>query len=185
MPPSRPMKTPKSVIDLICPEILSPLLWVARELLPRVGGALFHAQRDSTTLGVDVENHDLDLVPDLAHLVGMNILVRPVHFRDVHQAFDTLLEFHERTVIGDVGDLAEQARALRVTPREILPGIVAELLETQRYPVLFPIELEHLDLDFLPDFQHLGRMLDTTPGDVGNVQQAVQALRDLRTHRSR
>src|ERR1035437_6823338 len=103
----------------------------------------------------------------------MNILVRPVHFGDVHQAFNALLDFDKSAVISQIGDLAEQAGALRITTRNANPRIFAELLETERDAVLVLVELEDLGLHFVADGQNFGRMTNTAPGQIGNVQQAI------------
>ena len=115
------MNTPKSVIDLISPFTLSPFLWFIDELFPRVGHALLHPERDAAALLVDLEDHDLDLVAELHDLGRVYVLVGPIHLRDVHQALDALLDLDERAVIGEVGDLAEQARARRVAARQGRP----------------------------------------------------------------
>jgi hypothetical protein len=93
----------------------------------------------------------------------------------VHQTFDARFDFHEGTVVGDVGDLAEQTGAVRVAARHAHPGIVAQLLQAQRDAVLLGVELQHLGGQFLTDLHHLGRVADTAPGHVGDVQQTVDA----------
>jgi hypothetical protein len=108
-------------------------------------------------------------------LDGIDVLVGPVHLGDVHQAFDARLDLDERAVVGDVGDLAEQARALRVAAGDAHPGIVAQLLEAQRDAVLLGVELEDLGGDFLADLHHFARVAHAAPGHVGDVQQAVDA----------
>src|SRR5688572_13756346 len=110
---------------------LVALLVVLAELDPRVRFALLQAERDTATLLVDVEDHDLDLVADLHDLVRVDVLVGPVHLRYVDQAFDALFDLGEAAVVGDVRDLAEEPRARRIAPREIRPGIRAELLQAQ------------------------------------------------------
>ena len=105
----------------------------------------------------------------------MHVLVGPVHFGDVDQAFDALLDLDERAVVGQVGDLAEQARARRVAARQADPRIFAELLHAERDAILFLVELEHLGGHFVADREHFRRMLDAAPGEVGDVQQAVDA----------
>ena len=60
-------------------------------------------------------------------------------------------------VVGDVGDLAEQARAFRVAARDADPRIVAQLLEAQRDAVLLGVELQHLGADLVADLDHFGR----------------------------
>ena len=108
------MKMPKSVIDLIWPLTLSPRLKLSRELLPRIRLALLDAERDAATLFVDVEHHDFDFLADVHDLRRVDVLVGPVHLGHVHQAFDALFDLDEAAVVGDVRDLAEQARAGRV-----------------------------------------------------------------------
>jgi len=44
----------------------------------------------------------------------------------VDQAFDARLDFDERAVIGDVGDLAEQAGLFRVATGNVDPRIGAQ-----------------------------------------------------------
>src|SRR6185437_15126350 len=75
----------------------------------------------------------------------------------------------------DVGDLAEQTRALRIATREANPRVFAQLLHAQRYAVLFLIELEYFGRDLVADGQYFRRMLDPPPGQVGDVQQPVDA----------
>ena len=164
---------------------LVALLVVDRELFPRIRHALLHAERDAAALLVDFQDHHLDLVAELHDLGRMDVLVRPVHLGHVDQALDALLDFDERAVVGQVGDLAEQAGAGRVTARQADPRVFAELLHAQRNAVLFLVELEHLGGDLVADGQDFRRMLDPTPGEVGDVQQARRCRPDRRTHRSR
>src|SRR5262245_15832258 len=154
---------------------LVALLVVLAELDPGVRLALLETERDAAALLVDVEDHDLDLVADLHDLVRIDVLVRPIHLGDVHEAFDALFDFREAAVVGDVRDLAEQTRARRIAPREIRPRIRAELLQAERDAVALAVELEDLDLELLADAHDLGRMLDALPRHVGDVQQAVDA----------
>ena len=88
---------------------------------------------------------------ELHDLRRMDIFIRPVHFGDVHQAFDARLDLDERAVVGNVRDLAEQARALRVAARDAVPRVVAELLDAERDAVLLGVELQDLGLQLLAD----------------------------------
>src|SRR5467141_326033 len=151
------------------------LLVLAREVFPRVRHALLHAERDAPALLVDLEDHHLDLVADLHHLGRMHVLVGPVHLGDVDQAFDARLDLDERAVVGEVGDFAEQARALRVAPPDADPRILAQLLQAERNAVLLGVELEYLRRHLVADVEHLGRMLHAAPGEVGDVEQPVDA----------
>ena len=132
---------PKSVIDLICPDTLVALLVDRGERFPGIGLGLLDAERDAATLFVDVQHHHFDFVADLDHLGRVDVLVGPVHFGNVDQAFDARLEFDEAAVIGDVGYLAEQAGAGRITAADGNPRIFAELLEAEADAVALAIEL--------------------------------------------
>ena len=91
------------------------------------------------------------------------------------QALDARLDLDEGAVVGDVGDLAEQARALRVAARDAVPRVVAELLDAERDAVLLGVELQHLGVELLADLDDFARVADTAPGHVGDVEQAVDA----------
>jgi hypothetical protein len=114
-------------------------LGVLRKLLPWVGLALLHAQRDATLVFVDFQNHDFDFVTQGNDFGRCNVLVGPVHFGHVHQAFDAGLEFHKRAVVGDVGDLAEHAGALWVAAVHAHPWVITHLLQTQRDTRFFSV----------------------------------------------
>ena len=58
---------------------------------------------------------------------------------------------------------------------DALPRIVEQLLHAERDAVGLVVDLDDLDLHLLADIEHLGRMIDAAPGDIGDVQQAVDA----------
>src|SRR5690606_24580199 len=145
------------------------------EGLPRVAGDLLDAQRDAAALLVHVQDHDLDLVANLDHLGRVDVLVGPVHLGHVHQALDARLDLDERAVVGDVGDLAEHAGVGRVAAGDVVPRILAQLLEAEADAVALAVVLEHADVELLAHFHDFGRMAHALPGHVGDVQQAVDA----------
>ena len=151
------------------------LLVVEGEFVPGIHHALLDAQGDAAALLVDVEDHDLHLVPQGDDLGGMDILVGPVHLGDVDQALDALLDLDEAAIVGDVGDLAEDPSALGIAAGDVDPGVLAHLLEAQGDALAIAVELEDLDHDLVADLHHLGGVLDATPGHVGDVEQAVDA----------
>ena len=105
----------------------------------------------------------------------MDVLLGPRHFGDVDQAFDARLQLDEGAVVGDVGDAALELGADRVLGLDALPRIGLELLHAERDAVGLVVDADDLHLDGLADRQHLGRVVDAPPGDVGDVQQAVDA----------
>src|SRR6185437_8718226 len=155
---------------------------VLGELLPGIGLALLQAEGDAAPFFIDIQHHDLDFLPGVHDLGGIDVLVGPVHLRNMHQAFDAVLDLHERAVVGDVGDLAEHARVRRVAPGDVLPRICPELLQTQADARALPIELQDAHVDLVADLHDFGRVLHALPRHVGDVQQAVDAAQvDERT----
>src|SRR6516165_10862904 len=68
-----------------------------------------------------------------------------------------------------------EARVQGVFRLDALPGIVEELLHAERDAVRLVVDLDDFYFRGLADGQDLGRMIDPPPGDVGDVQQAVDA----------
>ena len=91
------------------------------------------------------------------------------------EAFNAGLEFNECTVIGDVRDATMEARFKRIFRFNALPRIIQELLHAQRDAMRVVVDLDDLHAHRLADVEHLGRMVDTTPCNVGDMQQAVDA----------
>src|SRR6056297_97836 len=144
-----------------------------REHFPRVAHGLLEAQRHAALGLVDFQNHDLDFLRGRDDLAGMHVLLGPGHFRDVHQALDTGLQLNKGTVIGDVGHAAGMNRFQRVLGSHQIPRIVLQLLHAEADAVGFLVDLDDLHLDGLTDRQDFRRVVDATPGHVGDVQQAV------------
>src|SRR3982751_5171586 len=154
---------------------LVALLIIHGKLFPRIRHALFHAERYPAAVFIDLEHHHFDFIAKLHDTRWMHVLVGPVHFGNVHQPFDALLDFNERAVVGEIADLAEEPDTLRVTARQPHPRVFAELLHPERYPILLLVEFKYLRLDFIADCKNFGRVLDTTPRQIGDLQQAVDA----------
>ncbi len=100
----------------------------------------------------------------------MNILVRPIHLRDMNQTFHTFLDLGKAAVISQVSNLRYDAAALGISTGDGHPWVFAELLETKRNTVSLTIELEDLHIHLLSDFNDLAWMLDALPGHIGNVE---------------
>src|SRR3954453_12821107 len=145
------------------------------EDLPRVAHGLLETERDTALDRIDFEDLDFDFLRGRDDLARMDVLLGPRHFGDVDQAFDARLQFDERAVVGDVGDAALEPRADRELDLDPVPRIVQQLLHAERDAVGFVVDLDDLHLHGLADGQNLGRVIDPAPGDVGDMQQAVDA----------
>jgi hypothetical protein len=100
-------------------------------LMPRTDAALLH---------VDVEHDDFDFLAGRDDLARMDVLLRPGHFGNMHQAFDAGLQFHERAVIGDVGDAALELHAGRVFGDHAFPRIGLKLLHAEADALRFGLK---------------------------------------------
>src|SRR5215469_9828461 len=139
------------------------------EDLPRIAHRLLEPERDAALDRIDFEHLNLDLLRRRDDLAGVHVLLGPRHLRDVDQAFDTGFEFDERAIVGDIGDAALETRADRIFRLDALPRIVEQLFHAERDAVRLVIDLDDLDLHLLADIEHLGRMIDSPPSDVGDV----------------
>ena len=143
--------------------------------VPRVGLGLLEAQRQAPSFLVDVEHDTFDPIARVEHFGRVLDTLGPRHLRDVDQPFDALLDFDECAVVGQADDLAANPGVRRVVGRSVLPRIVLQLLEAQRDAFLLSVELQYDDVQFVTDLELLGRMVDATPRNVGDVQQAVDS----------
>src|SRR5262245_1586418 len=145
------------------------------EHLPRIAHGLLEAERDAALDRIDLEDLYIHFLGGGHDLAGMNVLLGPGHFRHVDEAFDAGLELDEGAVVGDVGDPALEPRADGIFRFDALPGIVLQLLHAERDAVGLVVDLDDIDLHLLADIEDLVRMVDAPPGNVGDMQQAVDA----------
>src|SRR5690606_1936254 len=75
-------------------------LVVGGESFPRIGQTLLDAQGNTTAIFVDIQDHHFHFVADLYHFGRVDVLVGPVHFGNVNQAFHAFLDLGEAAVIG-------------------------------------------------------------------------------------
>ncbi len=145
------------------------------KIFPRIGESLLEAERNTPLDRIDFENLHIDFLARRDDLARVDVFLGPGHFGDVNQAFDARLQFDERAVVGDVGHAAMDTGIDRIFGVDALPRIVEQLLHAERDAVRLVIDLDDLHLDRLADGQNLARMIDAAPGNVGDVQQAVDA----------
>src|SRR3954452_6747527 len=148
------------------------------ELLDVGGGGglvgLLQRQRDPATLEVDVDDLDHDVVVDLHDLLG-DLHVALGQLGDVDQALDALLDADERAEGHQLGDLARHDLTDLVGAGEVLPGVLLRRLERQRDTLAVHVDVEHLDGDLVADGHDLARVVDVLPGQLGDVDQTVDA----------
>ena len=143
------------MIDLIWPVTLSPFLWLIANSSHGFGMHCFmpsEMRRRSSSISRIITSTSS---PSCTTLVGWMFLLVQSISETCTRPFDAGLDFDERAVIGDVRDLAEQARARRIAARQADPRVFAELLQAERDAVLLLVELEDLRGDFVADARAL------------------------------
>ena len=101
------------------------------EALPDVGLQLLDAQREAAVLRLNAENDCLHLFALLHNLRRMLDALGPAQVRDVHQAVDSVLDFDESAEVCQVAHPALDDGPSRILLRQILPGILEQLLHAQ------------------------------------------------------
>src|SRR4051794_35498543 len=143
--------------------------------LPRVLLGLLEAQGDALAVTVDVQDLDLDRVPDVEDLARV-VDVRPRELGDVDEAVDAV-EVHERAEVDDVRDDALDDQARLEAVQDLLALLLALLLEhgpsRQDHVVARPVELYDLALDGLAHV--LVEVRDAPDVDERRGQEAADA----------
>ena len=135
---------------------------------------LLQRERDATTLEVDVDDLDEDLVADRHDLLG-ELDVLAAELRDVHEALDAFRDTHERAERNELRDLAGCDLPDRVRAGEHLPRVFLGRLERQRHALALHVDLEDLDGDLLAHLDDLAGVLDVLPRQLRDVHEAVDA----------
>ncbi len=103
-------------------------------------------------------------------------LACPRHVANVQQTIDTLFQFDECTVVGQVANLTSDHCAFAVLVGNGVPWVGHGLLDTQRQLLSSSIDAQDLDIDLVADVDHLVGMIDaTSPGHFADVDQAFDA----------
>ncbi len=95
---------------------------------------------------------------------------------DVDEALDAGQDLDERAEGDDLRDATLDDVALVVVLEHLLPRVALGLLETERDPLPVAVDVEHLDLHVLADFENLGRMVDVRPRELGDVDEPVHPV---------
>ena len=95
---------------------------------------------------------------------------------DVHEALHAVEDLDEGAEAHDLGDLALEHVTDVVGVHDPLPRVLLGLLETERDALALAVDVEHLDGHDVADVEDLGRVVDVAPGELGDVDQAVDPV---------
>src|SRR5262249_39676562 len=138
-------------------------------------GDTLQRQRQPAPIGVHLENQHADAVTLRDDLAGVLDVVLG-ELGDVNQPFDARQDLDERAERHDLRHPTLRDVALLVLLEHLLPRVGLRLLESERDALAITVDVEHLHLDLLPDLQHLGRVVDVAPRELGDVDQAVHPV---------
>ena len=140
------------------------------------GVNLAQAETNAEFLTVDVDDTQGQGISNLDNLFRM---LNPfgAQLRDVDQTFEiTLTQFGKSAKFGQVCDGTFD----ELTFFEIFdldqPGIFLKLADGQTNALAFLIEANDFDFNFLTDLEHIFRMLDAFPRNLGKVNESVCAV---------
>ena len=139
--------------------------------LASVGG-LLDRQADSTTLEVDLDDLDPQLLAGRDDLLGQVDVVCG-HLRDVHEAFDAVAHLDEGAERHQLGDSAVHQLTFLVAIGELLPRVGLGVLERQADALLVEVHVENLDLDLVTHGDDGRWVLDVLPAQLGHVNESV------------
>src|SRR5579871_2678579 len=93
----------------------------------------------------------------------------------MNQSLDAVFDARERAERSYLGDRAGDHLAGCVTAGDGRPRIDLRPLDGKRDLLLFFIDTQHLDFNFLADLEHLAGVVDAAPGELADVNQSVSA----------
>ena len=125
-------------------------------------------------MAVDADDLEQGRLAGLQNLTGLQ-LWRANHLADVQQPLNPQVQLDESTEIQDA-----RHAPLDQLPNPVLlvhqrPGIGQELLQTQGNALALLIDVEHIDVHFLADPEHVTGVVHPFPAYLRDVDQAVSA----------
>ena len=125
------------------------------EGIPWVFFQLLVTQAETTSFGIDFQDHDVQ------HLVLLDELRRVVDFlgprkiANVHEAVHTLSQFYKKTEIGQIANPAAETRSNRELFADGNPRILGQLLHTQGHFAVLFVNGENNSLNRIPLFDEI------------------------------
>ena len=97
---------------------------------------------------VDLDDAGFDFLADLEDVLDL-VDVIFADLRDVDEAVDVVLQLHERAEAGELGDLAVDEVADLVVRVDVLPRIVAQLLDAEADALVRLVDVDDDGFDFV------------------------------------
>ena len=142
-------------------------------------GDSLDGETDAAFVGIDFDNAGFDFIADFENVFDfVNAVV--AELGDVDETVDLVAQFDESAESGDLGDAALDDITDFVLFGDIAPGIVFGLLEAEGDALLFRIDFEDDNFNFLTGFEQFVGVVDLAgPGHIGNVDHTVDIIFDF------
>ena len=153
------------------------------DALPWIFLNLLDAKGETLALLVDIKNNRLYHIALLVNFRGVLDTLGPGDVGDVNETVDFVIDTDEETEIGDVLDLTFNDGSHGVLIADNFPGILRNLLHTERDTTVVGLDVEYNGLDLFAHGDNLGGVTDlSSPGHFRYVYQTFDALFELNKH---
>ena len=142
---------------------------------PGIGIHLLHTQGDALVFFVQFQHDGIYGITVFEDFSRVGDLLGPAHFTDMNQAFHTGLDLYESSEGLDAHHFTGDASAFRIFDLYIFPWVWNQLFQPQGDLGSLRIKIDHFHFHLIADGQHLGGMIQLSPGHIGEMQQAVNA----------
>ena len=150
------------------------------EYVPGVLLELLVTEAEATVVLVDFEDNHFNVGAELCELSGVLDLLRPAEVGDVDEAVNALFQFNEHAEVCEVAYATRVAATHGELLLDVCPGVVLELLQTERHLTLLTVEGEDDGFDFVA---HLQEFLSTAevlaPAHLADVDEAFHTGSNL------
>ena len=136
---------------------------------PRIRSALFDAEADTTLFGIDFQNFNFNFLRSGNDFARMYVFAGPAHFGNMDKAFNAVFQFNECAVIGDIGNFSFVDFANFVFVSNCLPRVIFQLFHAEADALGVFVEFDNLYFNRLTQRQNFCRVVDSLPGNIGNV----------------
>ena len=143
--------------------------------LPGVFGHRFQAQTQPARRCIHLQHGHIHHIAFGQHLRRFDIAFCPAQLGAMNHPLDAGFQFHHGAEIEQPTHRTGQAHARLIGAGHMLPRVALQRLHRYRHLTRFGIQLDNFSTDLLTDRQHLGGVFDSTPGNIGYMQQRIDA----------
>jgi stress response protein SCP2 len=125
---------------------------------------------------LNTKDHRLNFFANAKHFTRLGNALGPGKLGDVHQTFHAGFNFNKGTIRYQIDNLTGNGRTDGILLFDTLPGVILKLLESKRNALTLAVDFNDHHFDFLTLLEHFARVLDATPGHIGDVKETVETV---------